>query len=1119
MHGVAKRLWFGLALCVALVALLSPTLFAAATGQIKGKLIDKESKEPVIGASVLVKGTKFGATTNPDGEFVIPRLDPGTYVLVISSVEYNTQEVKDVTVKADLTAEVNQSLTKKVTELDTKITVTAQADIIDKFEVSNQTSISKESIKLRPVTSVDNLLRSVSGVQTTNTGQVFIRGGRDNEVGYIVDGVPIGDPLGGSGSSGANLSLVSGSIQEIQIIKDGFDPEYGNALSGIVKISTQTGNKDNTKTNIQYLTDDLGTHKLNKYSSNFDFLRFSLSGPDPILKSRILPALGLNFLKDKEFTYYLYAEVEKQDGDYQFDKYDSPSTRRNWGTYDLLGIQIPERLFNRYYYMGNLKFRPKQNLNFIFSYKSSTTSGTLFGRDQWVYRYTSATAPVRVNKWHTVSLEVSQELAKNTSYEAVFSYSDNSTQIAPGDPNHPGNGLNPDQFLLDNQWEGYNDRNNNGIYDAPEPILNMFPDSANYGTDFNGAGYNYGEFFNEQNVQSGTVSPTQFRFNTNGYRDSLEGEPFIDLNGNGVWDRGDYLNDVNHNGVLDGNRVDPINIHTPESYVDGDSIVGEPFTDVNGNGRFDSDIDGFVRSFDNTINQDLNHNGRHDGPENLTPYQWQPPIPYVDRNGNGVYDPPNNQYDVGEPFVDANGNGGYDGGGSGAFLTPGSYDSESRWLYRKTKTLRGEVKVFHQMGPHELKGGVAIGHDDFESTDILYPYLEYLGRADGGKYPNRGAFRDVFAYKPWTGTVYFRDKLEYGSMVASLGIRWDFFLQDVSRLVQVVKSDDLGSGTILGDRQRLSPRIGFSYPISDKAKVHFNYGHFYQLPAYTYMFQRNTVNVDQNAVVGNYNLDYEKTVQYSFGVKYAMTENYSIDLSGYFKDEFDKINQQSVTLFNRRVNQYRNSDYGRSRGFELELEKQGGGYVRGQVSYTYAFAYGKASATNENYLTDFALSRSPLDEAPLDNDYRHTLKVDLQVNIPGSVKPRLFGLRIPNDWSVALSSRIRSGQPFTPDAKYPNISATSNESIARNSLRYPSTAVFDVRFSKAFKLVGMDYSFILWVNNIFDARNVVSVYSLTGRADTQQNIDRIVRQGTQLDQNPYNWDYGRQVRVGLEVNL
>jgi hypothetical protein len=65
----------------------------------------------------------------------------------------------------------------------------------------------------------------------------------------------------------------------------------------------------------------------------------------------------------------------------------------------------------------------------------------------------------------------------------------------------------------------------------------------------------------------------------------------------------------------------------------------------------------------------------------------------------------------------------------------------------------------------------------------------------------------------------------------------------------------------------------------------------------------------------------------------------------------------------------------------------------------------------------------------------------------------------------------------------------------------------------------MDYSFIVWVNNIFDARNVVSVYSTTGRADTQQNIDRIVRAGTQLDQNPYNWDYGRQVRVGLEVNL
>jgi hypothetical protein len=47
------------------------------------------------------------------------------------------------------------------------------------------------------------------------------------------------------------------------------------------------------------------------------------------------------------------------------------------------------------------------------------------------------------------------------------------------------------------------------------------------------------------------------------------------------------------------------------------------------------------------------------------------------------------------------------------------------------------------------------------------------------------------------------------------------------------------------------------------------------------------------------------------------------------------------------------------------------------------------------------------------------------------------------------------------------------------------------------------------------------VYPNTGRPDTQQDpIDQIyIPAGTEYDRNPYNWDYGRQVRVGLEVNL
>ena len=1098
---------------LALMIVIGPVnLYAAAVGQIKGTITDEETGESVIGASVMVVGTSFGAMTDFEGKYTIRRLEPGRYTVKISHLDYNVVEVTEVDVKSDLTVEVSQKLEKKVTDIGKTITVRGEVDIIDKFQTSHQLTITKEQIMAQPVTSVDELLTQVAGVVTNASGEIFIRGGRAGEVAYIVDGVPIGDPLGGLGEAGANLSLVSGSIQEFTVIKDGFDPEYGNALSGIVKITTQTGSKDNTRINFQFLTDDFGNNSLNKYSRNNDRVRASFSGPDPIFKTKILPALGLNYLEDKELTYYVYGEVDKDDGIYQYESYDTPLTQRQYGSFNLFGLDVPERKNNKYYYQANVKFRPVQNLKLIFSYKDSQNRWTHFN---WNYRYSPNTAPVQVDRWKSLSLEVSQSVSRNMSYEAVISYTMNSLERRPGDPSNPGHGIDPEDFMLNTEWEDYDDRNGNGIYDPPEPIINLFPDTATYGFDFTGPAYTYGEVgLWDVNQQGGIRYPSDFRFNDNGIIDNLEGEPFIDLNGNGVWDQGDFLRDMNGNGILDDGRVSRVNNRDPEVYRDGDSIVGEPYVDINGNNSYDPGIDIFVMSV-GTDNMDYNDNGKHDGP--LDP--WEPGIPYIDLNGDGIYNWPNARYDHGEPFVDRNGNGSYDYGGSSSFLNPGNYDETAVWHFRSTNTYRAEGKIFWQLGSHELKGGVSMESNQFDYQEIEKPYYPYSGREDGGPFPGRGSFRDMFEYEPYRGSVYFRDKLEYGSMIASLGFRWDFFLQDRYGLVDVAKNDDLGSGTILGDRQKFSPRIGFSYPISDKAKIHFNYGHFFQLPSLEYMYKRNTSSVAQNVVIGNYNLDYQKTIQYSFGVKYAMSENYSLDVSGYFKDEFDKVNSAQVRVGGLTRQQYQNSDYGRSRGFELTLEKRGGGYVNGQLSYVYAFAFGKASQTNQNYMSDFELSREPLSEAALDNDIRHRINTNIQVFVPTSVKPRLFGLPIPNGWSLAMNLVIESGRPFTPDRSYPDLALTTGEDIQRNSLRKPGIFNVDVRFTKDFEFVGLDYSMIMWVENIFDSRNVNTVYNNTGRPDTRQNQSQVIKGGTPYDLNPYNWDYGRQIRLGIEVNL
>ncbi|HQL24347.1 MAG TPA: carboxypeptidase-like regulatory domain-containing protein, partial [candidate division Zixibacteria bacterium] len=206
-----------------LLAVFGGEAFGAATGKIAGTITDKETKQPVIGASVLVVGTSRGAQTDLDGKYTIFQVEPGTYTLRISHIEYRTVEVTDVAVKADITTEQSIQMEQTATEVEA-VRVVGQKDKLEIKEVSNQVTITKEEIRTQPVTTVDELLTQVAGVVTNSQGEVFIRGGRAGEVSYIVDGVPLDDPLG---ASGAQMSLVSGSIQEFTVIKDGFDPEYG----------------------------------------------------------------------------------------------------------------------------------------------------------------------------------------------------------------------------------------------------------------------------------------------------------------------------------------------------------------------------------------------------------------------------------------------------------------------------------------------------------------------------------------------------------------------------------------------------------------------------------------------------------------------------------------------------------------------------------------------------------------------------------------------------------------------------------------------------------------------------------------------------------------------------
>ncbi|MEA2031067.1 MAG: carboxypeptidase-like regulatory domain-containing protein [candidate division Zixibacteria bacterium] len=146
MLGSQRRLLsiFGI---VAVLALFGVgNAFGAATGTIKGTITDKNSGDPVVGASVMVVGTDRGAMTDFDGKFIILQMEPGEYTIRITSIEYTTVEVTQVKVKADITTSLNQQVEPKTTDLGKVIEVKGKQDKLKIYETANQQTISKEAI-------------------------------------------------------------------------------------------------------------------------------------------------------------------------------------------------------------------------------------------------------------------------------------------------------------------------------------------------------------------------------------------------------------------------------------------------------------------------------------------------------------------------------------------------------------------------------------------------------------------------------------------------------------------------------------------------------------------------------------------------------------------------------------------------------------------------------------------------------------------------------------------------------------------------------------------------------------------------------------------------------------
>ncbi|MCW8803644.1 MAG: TonB-dependent receptor [Ignavibacteriaceae bacterium] len=221
-----------------------------ATGSVYGKVIDKFTNEPLIGANVIIIGSNFGAATNVQGEFSINNIPPNVYQIRASVIGYNSITKTDISVMPGRPAQVDFELTVTAIELEG---VVVQSDYFTRnpIEVGSIKGFSNEEIR-RSAGGFEDVVRAVSvlpGVAQADPGRndLIVRGGGPSENLYLIDGIPVQNinHFGTQGATGGPLSYVNlDFVSGTTFSTGGFSVLNGDKLSSVLTIDFREGRKD-----------------------------------------------------------------------------------------------------------------------------------------------------------------------------------------------------------------------------------------------------------------------------------------------------------------------------------------------------------------------------------------------------------------------------------------------------------------------------------------------------------------------------------------------------------------------------------------------------------------------------------------------------------------------------------------------------------------------------------------------------------------------------------------------------------------------------------------------------------------------------------------------------------
>ncbi|HOX26742.1 MAG TPA: TonB-dependent receptor [Candidatus Krumholzibacteria bacterium] len=378
----------------------------AAPGTIKGIVKDGETGDLLDYANVIIKGTTRGTMSLGGGSFYFRGLAPGVYTIQVLYLGY---EPKEITVNLQPGQTVDLDFTLKVTIVETlqAFDVDAARYMVEVKGATSTRDIGSEKFERFAIDSVDEALAREAGI-IMRAGQLYVRGGRSGEVQTQIDGVSVDNPIGGQ-----TLSVSTLAVESVEAVTGGLDAEYGNALSGVINITTKTGSREKFEGGLRFLTDDFG--RQDRTFTNFDRFEYGFGGPSPVDNLTYYVSGDLSWTDGENYSVANRPEYDLNVGDtnlLSFRRRQSNTVRGSAKLAYFFDESGTKELTAEYTYSGgwNQSYSPNWSVNgyaqrlVYMPYIVPMTSG----EDQDAWLYTGRQIPVYYGPWYETMLRDSR---------------------------------------------------------------------------------------------------------------------------------------------------------------------------------------------------------------------------------------------------------------------------------------------------------------------------------------------------------------------------------------------------------------------------------------------------------------------------------------------------------------------------------------------------------------------------------------------------------------------------------------------------------------------------------------------------------------------------------------